>query len=216
MGLDGLAMLAVSNLVLFFSMGFSLLLSFHAVLRAAIATPAQISVSHWILVPGVRLQADQPVADFTQRLARSLQLFDSEKNHRLILLGGWTQGSSISEATAGQDYLVQCGIPEGRILLEQRSLHTLENFLFARQLMAESPETGCCVIITNRYHLARCSSMASYIGIDHVVCAAEDSFELGMRNLGLVLREAYLLHWYYVGRCWARVTMNRAMRARLK
>lgn len=215
-GVDGLAMLAVSNLVLLSCMGLSLLLALYAVLRAAITTPAQTPVSHWILVPGVRLRADQPVTDFTQRLMRSLLLFSCEKNHRLILLGGWTQGSSISEAAAGQGYLVQRGVPESSIILEQRSLHTLENFLFARQLMEDAPEQGRCVIITNRYHLARCTSMAAYIGIEHVVCAAEASFEMSIRNLGLVLREAYLLHWYYVGRCWARITMNRAMLARLK
>ena len=125
----------------------------------------------------------------------------------ILLLGGVTGNNRSSEAEMGLRYLLDKGINPDRLLLEDRSRHPLENLRNARAFIASHP--GSVAILSNRFHLARCSALASGLGMEHELCAAEEELRLSLPLAGRLLLEAFYLHWYETGKRWSRWTRDR-------
>jgi uncharacterized SAM-binding protein YcdF (DUF218 family) len=206
-GFDGLATLLLSNLIIITTLGLTPLAILIYVARIATTAPKWISGQFWILVPGACLRNNQPSTEFKRRLERAYQLFEELPGNKIVILGGVVGSNTISEAEAGRTYLLHRGVPESHILMEQHSGNTLDNFLFAK---AEKPQVGQTntVIVSNRYHLARCGVMANSLQIEHQLCAAEERLCWSPLNLLRMLKEAYRLHWYWCDIYWTRVTGN--------
>ena len=213
MGLDGLAMLALSNLVLLATGGLSGLWLLRQVWRVARTAPATDDGGGWIVVLGVRLRRDQIRPDYALRLHRAAALYRASPDRRILLVGGYT-GSRLSEAAHGRQFLIEAGLPAAHLFIEDRSLHTLDNLRQARQLLAEVREQPFTVV-TNRYHLARSVAMATGLGLQSNPCAAEDRLRLNLPIVDRLLLETWYLHWYHMGRIWSRWTQNRHSLARI-
>lgn len=213
-GLDGFAMLLLSNLIIVATLGLTLLAILIHVIRVAFTAPTSVTGQRWIIVPGMCLRNDLPNAEFKRRLERARQLFDTAGGGKIILLGGIVGANTVSEAMAGKHYLLELGVPETHIVLEQNSSNTLENFRFAKRDIATT-ETSA-VIVSSRYHLARCGVMAKSLQIEHQLCGAEDQLSWLPGMLLRLLKEAYHLHWYWSGRYWAKATGNEKMLRRLQ
>lgn len=213
LGADGAGTLALACLILLASGGLTLLPSVRRVMRTAWRTPVTAGEPAVVAVFGKRLRADRPDPEYRQRLERAGALYRAGMAERILLLGGVTGDARVSEAAAGADYLRRQGVSSSDLHLEDRSRHTLENLAHARDLLAETP--GPLLLVTNRYHLARCSTLADGFGIEHDLCAAEDRLTW---SAGLPLRlagEAFYLHWYWVGKGWSHLTRNRKSLARI-
>lgn len=206
-GGNGFKMLLISNVVLLGSLGTSLLPALLRVLWVAVKTPAASEPREHILVLGVKLKAGALRRDFQQRLDRARILLQGGCGRQIVLLGGQTSRHCCSEAEAGENYLRQKGVPAGDIQLEQRSRHTLENLRCVRDQLGEEMD---CVILTNRYHLARTAALADGLSLKYVLCAAEERLAAHPPVLLKLLLEAYYLHWYYSGRWWARLVQDHA------
>jgi uncharacterized SAM-binding protein YcdF (DUF218 family) len=156
------------------------------------------------LVFGKQLIFDAPDTEYRARLDR----LSTSRFHSAILMGGKTAGASISEALAGLDYLKKImANPQYFVRLEQSSRNTMENLKNTRQLLNGQK----AIIISNRYHLARCSVLASSLGIDHQLCPAEHVFTIDGYFLSQCLKEAFYLHWFFTGKSWAILTRNKRM-----
>ncbi len=212
-GWDGIAMLLLSNLLIVFSLGTSIFYLLMKVVMTAQRSPANTR-GEILIVPGMQLVANQPNQEFIRRLSKASQISTPNKTPKILILGGLTGGNTISEAQAGRRYLEQQGFDTTQIFLEEKSNNTLENFRFSKQLLPVNEQYP--IIVSSRYHLARCSTMAKHVGIAHTLCGAEDSLSLTPRNILLLLKEAYHLHWYHSGRYWATLTRNQKMLARLR
>lgn len=208
MGWDGLAMLLLSLLVILASGGLSLAHAASRVLTVGRTAPALTSARGSALVPGIRLKNGKISMDYEARLRRALSL----GGVRLILLGGFTSASRVSEAEAGRRWLAARGADTATVVCEDSSRNTLENLRAARALIAAGGEL---VLVSNRYHLARAAALAAGLGLDVQLCAAESRLSLGPRTLALVLREAFFLHWYGVGCAFARAVRHQAMLQRI-
>ncbi|MDX1336157.1 MAG: YdcF family protein [Gammaproteobacteria bacterium] len=160
-----------------------------------------------LLVLGKTLKDGQIDRDYRLRLDRAADLLQSNSGVRLILLGGQTDPSWVSEARAGSDYLLQLGVPEHAIELEEASRHTLENLRHARE-MIENKGGKRIGLVTNRYHLARSKIIARGLNINVEPVAAEENPWPG--PIMSLLSEAYLLHWYLTGRYLAHLTGDQA------
>ncbi|MCC8988921.1 MAG: YdcF family protein [Candidatus Contendobacter sp.] len=213
MGLEGLAMLALSNLALLATGGLSGLWLFGQVWRVARTAPTTDDANGWIVVLGVRLQQDRIRPDYALRLQRAAGLYRANPDRRILLVGGHT-GGSLSEAAHGRQFLIKTGLPTADLFTEDHSLHTLDNLRHARQLRAEVRERPF-TLVTNRYHLARSIAMAQGLGLQSNPCAAEDRLPLNLPTVSRLLQEAYYLHWYHVGRLWSHWTGNRHNLARI-
>ncbi len=199
-GGNGLKMLLLSLIVVGLTGGVSwLALTFWLWWRAR-RYPHAVAGGRALLVPGVRLKACAPNADFRVRLERAAVLWRTQRRPVAILGGRTSPECEQSEASAGRDYLFGCGVDAQDLLVEERSRHTLENLRFARDLFGASE---ALVVVSNRYHLPRLCIMARRLGMRLLPCAAEERGGLGFRATGRLIREAFFVHWYLAGLGWA-------------
>lgn len=187
----------------------------HRVWRTAHRASVQPSRNGSLLVFGKRLVRGAADADLDRRLARARALLVAETlPQALYLLGGHT-GHAHSEARFMLDHLRKSGLPATLdVMLEDQSIDTLENLRHARDLLRSRGHTRA-ILLSNRYHLARCALLAHNLGLDHEVVAAEDDAGWATLGPGRLLREAAFLMWIDVGTRYARGLGLRKMLARV-
>jgi len=167
-----------------------------------------------LLVFGRKLGANgRPEHDYVARLQRALELLVRQPSQRLMLLGG-ASGAQVSEAAAGLEWLRAHGLPEAvDVTLEQASTDSLENLRHARSLLGTPlPRV---ILISSRYHLARCLALARALGFPARACAAEPRLRWRLRIVRRMALEAGYLMWLQTGTTWARLIGNRRMLARV-
>lgn len=213
-GPDGVATLLLSFLAIIVTGGLFWLWLLMRVYRIARNTGCQPQSADYLLVLGKRLERGTVSPEYARRLDRAAELLRRDSKAKVLLLGGKTDADACSEADAGRMYLVTQGICPTRIILEDRSRHTLENLKEARALLA-GKNVRMPSLITSRYHLARSAAIAHGLGIRHQLCAAEIELRLDTPTLLRLFGESHHLHWYYVGRAWARWTRNEKMLGRI-
>ena len=77
------------------------------------------------------------------------------KQLTFITSGGQGPDEIVSESSAMKQYLMEHGIPESRIIEEDRSVNTHQNMLFSKEkIMAVNPE-GKIAFATTNYHVFR-------------------------------------------------------------
>ena len=215
-GLDGLAMFALSQLVTVATLGLSLLAVWWQVRRVARGA-CRPQVVETVLVAGMQLDAQCLPPGYRLRLLRALRLLRRHPQARVLVLGGQTSAQGPSEAAAGAEFLRERGVPNARIRIEDRSTHTLENLRHARDLLHEENAGGeappPAVLVTNRYHLARALAIARGLGLQLQPCPAEPG--RGGARGPVLWREAWLLHWYHTGHAFARAFRRRGMLRRI-
>lgn len=225
-GWDGLTTFIFSNVIFFATFGIFFIALFLRTLKMANETKNSIDPSRFtskrILIAGLRLENNQPTDEFKIRLERVVSLFNRLPEVQIIILGGLTGDNAISEAQAGADYLIKQGVVAKQITIEDQSRHTLENLQNARTLLlTQLPNQSVvskendAVIISSRYHLYRIITLAQGLSMTLQPIAAEDNFELSFLNLLRLIKEAYYLHWYWSGKIWVFITINKKSKARI-
>ncbi|WP_038051723.1 YdcF family protein [Thioalkalivibrio sp. ALJ1] len=211
-GPDGLATFALSNLLILATGGLSWLLLWGYTLRwsRSLRCPGR---GHCILVLGQQLVAGVPGPGYRLRLLRAVRLARRNPQARILVLGGQTSERGPTEATAGAEFLQQYGIAPERIQTEDASLHTLENLRNARDLLVGQQDVDePLVLVTSRFHLARAVAIARGVGLQVCPCPAETGAQVSAARLA---REAWILHWYHVGRGFARLIRHRGILERI-
>ena len=208
-GLDGLATFLFSNLVLVATLGVIYLYLLVRTSKVAITSPCRVTgTSDMALVLGYRLDDSGQLHEiFRQRLDRAIDYCYRNSDARICLLGGETLPGFLSEARAGLEYLRKAKMCDAVIELEEQSRHTLENLHHFRH-HTDGYLKLHLHIITSRFHLARSMTLAKGLGLNVEPLAAEERFDLSIGQLFKLLKEAYLLHWYHVGKRWSILTGN--------
>jgi uncharacterized SAM-binding protein YcdF (DUF218 family) len=215
-GPDGFAVLATSFAIMALSLGTTLLPGLAFVLWVAARASCVSPPRRRILVLGMRLDpSGQLTLDYRARLLRAAALWSEMKSARIVILGGRPSPLLPSEAQMGRTALQAAGVPAANLILEEQSHHTLENLLHYRAAFADS-RLEPVLLVTNRFHLARCALLAAGLGIPHQLCAAEDQRMPPIRHASRLLFEALLIHWYITGRILTALLGNRHLAARIR
>ena len=109
-----------------------------------------------IIVLGFQLNPDGTMKEeLIGRLETALACAKQYPNAYLLCTGGPTaQSNSVSEAAAMGAWLMENGIPEERILLEERSLTTTENAQYCCELLRNNyPEVTSIALVSSDYHI---------------------------------------------------------------
>ena len=109
-----------------------------------------------IVVLGFQLNLDGTMKEeLIGRLETALACAKQYPNAYLLCTGGPTaQSNGVSEAAAMGAWLMENGIPEERILLEERSLTTTENAQYCCELLRNNyPEVTSIALVSSDYHI---------------------------------------------------------------
>lgn len=124
--------------------------------------------SDYIIVLGAGLKGERMTLSLKERVEKSLECAKDNKNSYIVLSGGQGPGESISEAQAMKRYLLEKGIEENRLLLEDNSKNTMENFKFSKEVIEEhsgkSLDKVNIKVITSNYHVFRSNIIAKRQG----------------------------------------------------
>lgn len=101
---------------------------------------------------------------FKERLNHGIWLYENGYVEKLIATGGMGIGNEHSDAYAGKKYMMEQGIPEEDILIEEESTITRENLENAKELMDEYSYTSA-IIVSDPLHMKRSMLMAKDCGI---------------------------------------------------
>jgi uncharacterized SAM-binding protein YcdF (DUF218 family) len=202
-------------LVIAATMGISLVATTLRVVRFARAAPAGATPgrARWAVVLGAPLSGAEPGPAFRARLDRAAALATAHPGLCVAVLGGVSRRGAQAEAAVGLAHLAAAGLDPDRLLAEPRSRHTLENLSELRRARPEA--SVALLLVTSRSHLARAMAMAEGLGLNATPVAAETLPPPVWQALPRFLVEGFLLHWYLVGRGFARLTANRRMLSRI-
>ncbi len=119
----------------------------------------------YLIVLGCGLNGSEPSELLVKRLDKATEYANRNTNCTIIVTGGMGQGEDIPEAEAMYTYLIDKGIAADRIIRENSSTSTSENFEFANNITNGDLETKPAVFITNDFHIYRAKSLARLQGI---------------------------------------------------
>ncbi len=117
----------------------------------------------YLIILGAKVNGEIPSLALQYRIDAAAEYAKENADTILIASGGQGPAEDITEAEAIRRELVDKGIPESRILLEDQSTNTNENIKFSKQFIPEDAKLG--VIVTNDYHLYRSIQIAKDAGL---------------------------------------------------
>lgn len=129
----------------------------------------------YVVVLGAQVLEGKPGRTFVRRLDVAYEYLCDNAQTRCIVCGAQGSNESVPEAHAGRAYLVERGIADNRILLEEHSFSTAQNLRNAAKLV--DPARDSIGIVTNDYHLGRSLALARKAGMEHACGIAVRSYE---------------------------------------
>lgn len=123
-----------------------------------------------IIVLGAGLRGERVGDVLRRRLVAAHEAFEENPDALIVVTGGQGPGESIPEAVAMRRWLVDKGVPEASIIVEDRSVSTEENLLFARQLLEGAGVSSGepVAVVTNAFHCYRAGQYAKKLGFEEV------------------------------------------------
>lgn len=126
-----------------------------------------------IIVLGARVRPDGTLSNSLEyRLETALQAYEQGMADYLIVCGAQGKDEPCTEARAMKDYLVEKGVPESCVYLDEESFNTRQNIENARAIMQEQGFESA-IVVTNAYHVARAKALCADLGIEALGAAAK-------------------------------------------
>ncbi len=119
-----------------------------------------------VIVLGCGIRGERVSVGLAKRLNKAAEYHEKNPEAMIIVSGGQGPQEDISEALAMKRYLVEKGIDERKIIMEDRSTSTITNFKYSHEIMLEYglPEDSV-VFVTNGYHVYRGAYYAKAEGL---------------------------------------------------
>lgn len=143
-------------------------------LYAAAKTPPENAT---VIVLGAAIRGESPSRMLAARLDAASKYLDSNPEAVCIVSGGQGADEDYTEAYVMKKYLMEKGVAEERILMEDRSTNTYENIDFSEKLIEEHQLSRQVVISTQEFHQLRAQSFARQAGLEDVgACTCRTPF----------------------------------------
>ena len=126
----------------------------------------------FVIIHGCKIASDgRPLPLLRGRIDRALTFAKKQqaatgKELAFIPSGGKGGDECISEAQSIADYLTAKGVGEERLLIEDRSVSTLENMEFSRAIIERNRPGARVAFSTTNYHVFRSGILAKKAGLD--------------------------------------------------
>jgi uncharacterized SAM-binding protein YcdF (DUF218 family) len=118
-----------------------------------------------IVVLGAAQYVGRPSPVLRARLDHALELWGKGLADRLVLTGGTGMGDTTSEAAVGRRYVMQRGVPDSAILLENEGMTTSQSLHGVAALLAGN-EGRRVILVSDPFHMLRLSILARRNGLE--------------------------------------------------
>lgn len=122
-----------------------------------------------VIVLGAAVHGKTPSLTLKKRLDKAVEYHKQNPDAIIIVSGGQGAQEDISEAEAMKIYLVEHGVESDKIIKEDQSTSTTENFAFSKEILDKQFTADYTItFITNEYHILRSELCAESVGITTV------------------------------------------------
>lgn len=143
---------------------FGFCFAMYAFAAAAYRIVPKSKKADYVVVLGSGLIGDQVTPLLASRLDKGVQIAAHQQKPAYIVPSGGQGGDEkVAEGVAMKRYLVERGVPECNVLVEDRARNTQENLLYSQKLIGD-PDADL-VIVTNSYHVFRTALMTRALDI---------------------------------------------------
>ncbi len=119
-----------------------------------------------VIVLGCGIRGERVSVGLAKRLNKAFEYHLQNPDAVIIVSGGQGPQEDIPEALAMKRYLLEKGVPEDRIIMEDKSTSTITNFRFSHEIMKQMGLSDDSVVfVTNGYHVYRAASYAKAEGL---------------------------------------------------
>lgn len=132
--------------------------------------PDRVQKADCIIVAGSKVVGETISRNLRSRVERAFALYEQGYGDAIIVCGGLGEEATITEARAMSDYLQQLGVPQDDIYLEERSHTTVQNMIYAKQVM-DANGWKSAIVTTSDFHAGRALACAKRAGIKQATCA---------------------------------------------
>ncbi len=132
----------------------------------------------YIIIHGCGLIDGEKVSKLLQeRLDKAIKLYRKDPTPPIMIpSGGQGSDENLSEGEAMKNYLLSQGIPESDILVEDKSMDTMENLKNTREIIQKRPGRKYIALVSSNYHIYRCLYYSRLLKFDctgvGAVCAS--------------------------------------------
>ena len=148
-----------------------------------------------MIILGCQVKPDGPSQLLRDRLDKALGYLEDYPDMTIVVSGGQGPDEPSTEARAMADYLMEDGVAEDQILLEDQSHNTSQNLRNSAQLLEEKGydlEQTQVLVVSNGFHLTRAKMLAQRAGFEEISTLAAPSSHLPSR-LKMYIREPLAL-----------------------
>ncbi|WP_410510961.1 YdcF family protein [Paenibacillus sp. BR2-3] len=132
------------------------------------------------IILGMSMWGDEPSPGLKERLDYGLKLYREGKFPHFIVTGGLDKPDlKYTEGQGMRNYLVQQGVPDSDIFVENKATSTYENLQFSKEIMNREG-WSTAVIITHTFHGRRASEIADELGYERIELGLTDSQIMSM------------------------------------
>ena len=168
------------------------------IIRASLGEPKESCA--YAVVLGAKVRESGPSASLWDRIYGARDYLEAHPDVIAVVSGGQGEDEPMTEAKAMYEKLVELGIDENRIWIEDKATSTWENLNFSLDLIEEKtgirPDT--IGIVSSEYHLFRASLFADACGVSSVLIPARTS--VFTQRINHFMREvAGVWHFYVLG-----------------
>lgn len=151
-----------------------------------------------LVVLGAGLRRDKPSTLLRYRLDKAYDYAMAHPDVFVVTSGGQGRDEWVPEGQAMRDYLIEKGLPPERVVAENASTSTEENFSFSLELLQQYgfDENTPIVYVSNAFHCYRAGCYAKRAGFTQVTSLP--SATPWRSVLPCYLREALALAYYWV------------------
>jgi uncharacterized SAM-binding protein YcdF (DUF218 family) len=119
----------------------------------------------YLMILGAGIRGKEVSLTLQKRMDKGIEYLISNPEAFVIVSGGQGLGEEITEAEAMKNYLVNHGIKDARIIKEEKSTSTMENFKYTKEIIQKDHnEKIKLLIVTNDFHMYRSKFLAKRNG----------------------------------------------------
>lgn len=118
-----------------------------------------------VIVLGAAVWGETPSLVLQSRLNAAKEYYDSHPC-KIVVTGGKGHGEDVTEAQAMKKYLVEKGVKEEDVIMEDKASNTYENFQFSKAVLEQAFSNGySAVYVTTSFHVYRAGLIAQDLGL---------------------------------------------------